>query len=155
METERKDLVVSSPEERKRAVEPCPTTSMTADEVVEHLGYPTRRCLERRLAKDPRHAGRMRSPIIPLETGQKAIEPVLGGMRQRQAARRLGVGVGAVAHWVKAYRGGGMAAFRLGTGTPCRTAGHRRGRGVATPLTMTVTWRRCAAGSGNWIWGTR
>lgn len=39
----------------------------------------------------PRHAGRMRIPIIPLETGQKAIELVLGGMRQRQAARRLGV----------------------------------------------------------------
>ena len=42
----------------------------------------------------------MRSPIIPLETGQKAIEPVLGGMRQKQAARQFGVGVGAVAHWV-------------------------------------------------------
>lgn len=63
------------------------------------------------LAKDPRYAGRIRSPIIPLETGQKAIEPVLGGMRQRQAARRLG---------------------------------------VATPPTMTVTWRRRVAGPRNW-----
>ena len=66
METERKDLVVFSPEERKRAVELYPTTSMTTAEVVEHLGYPTRQCLERWLAKDPRHAGRMRSPIIPV-----------------------------------------------------------------------------------------
>lgn len=97
-----------SPEERKRAVELYLTTSTTAAEVVERLGYPTRRCLERRLVKDPRHAGRMRSPIIPMETRQKAIELVLGGMRQKQAARQLGVSVGAVAHWAKAYREGGM-----------------------------------------------
>lgn len=82
---------MSGPEERRRAVEPYFTTPMTTAQVVEHLGYPTRRCLERCLAKGPRYAGRMRIPIIPLETGQKAIEPVLGGMRQRQAARRLGV----------------------------------------------------------------
>ena len=137
METERKDLVVFSPEEHKRAVELYLTTSMTADEVVEHLGHPTRQCLERWLAKDPRHAGRMRSPIIPMETRQKAIELVLGGMRQKQAARQLGVSVA----WPRCCPG---------TGIPRRTAGRRRGRGVATPLTMTVTWRRCAAGSGNW-----
>ena len=65
LEAERKDLVVFSPEERKRAVELYLTTSMTTAEVVEHLGYPTRQCLERRLAKDPRYAGRMRIPIIP------------------------------------------------------------------------------------------
>ena len=106
METERKDLVVLSPKERKRAVELCLTTSMTADEVAERLGYPTRQCLERWLAKDPRHAGHMRSPIIPMETRRKAIELVLGSMRQKQAARQPGVSVGAVAHWGKTYRGG-------------------------------------------------
>ena len=111
LETERKDLVVSRPEERKRAVELYPTTSTTNAEVVEHLGYPTRQCLERWLAKDLRHAGHRGAPIIPLETRQKAIEPVLGGMRQKQAARQLGVSVGAVAHWGKTYRGGGMAAL--------------------------------------------
>ena len=74
METERKDLVAFSPEERKRAVELYLTTSMTTAEVVEHLGYPTRQCLERWLAKDPRYAGRMRSPVIPLETRQKVID---------------------------------------------------------------------------------
>ena len=42
METERKDLVAFSPEERKRAVELYLTTSMTTAEVVERLGYPTR-----------------------------------------------------------------------------------------------------------------
>lgn len=63
---------MSSPEERKRAAELCLTTSTTTAEVVEHLGYLTRQCLERWLAKDSRYAGRMRSPIIPLETGQKA-----------------------------------------------------------------------------------
>lgn len=90
---------MSGPEERKRAVELYLTTSTTTAEAVERLGHPTRQCLERWLAKDPRYAGRMRSPIIPMETRQKAIEPVLGGMRQGQAARRLGAGVGAVAHW--------------------------------------------------------
>lgn len=33
-------------EERKRAVELYPTTSTTTAEVVEHLGYPTRQCLD-------------------------------------------------------------------------------------------------------------
>lgn len=51
------------------------------DQVVEHLGYPTRQCLERWLAADPGHAGHMAKPIIPLETRTKAIELVLDGMR--------------------------------------------------------------------------
>ena len=74
LETERKDLVVFSPEELKRAVELYPTTSTTTAEVVEHLGYPTRQCLERWLAKDPRYAGRMRSPIIPMETRHVSVQ---------------------------------------------------------------------------------
>lgn len=121
-----------SPEERQRVVELYFTTPMTTAQVVRHLGYPTRQCLERWLAKDPRYAGRMRSPIIPMETRQKAIEPVLGGMRQRQAARRLGVGVGAVAHWVKAYRGGGMAALPPGNRNTAQDGGAPQGRGDGT-----------------------
>lgn len=136
LETERKDLVVFSPEERKRAVELYLTTSTTAAEVVERLGYPTRRCLERRLVKDPRHAGRMRSPIIPMETRQKAIELVLGGMRQKQAARQLGVSVGAVAHWAKAYREGGMAALPTGN----RNAA-RRTAGAVGAAAWRLPWR--------------
>ena len=101
-----------SPEERQRAVDLYFTTPMTTAQVVEHLGYPTRQCLERWLAKDPRYAGHMAKPIIPLETRTKAIELVLGGMQQKQAARRLGVGIGAVHNWVKAYREGGMAALQ-------------------------------------------
>ena len=80
--------------------------------MVEHLGYSTRQCPERRLAKDPRYAGHMAKPIIPLETRLKAIEPVLGGIQQKQAAERLGAGVGAVHGWVRAYRKGGMAALQ-------------------------------------------
>lgn len=99
METERKDYHMFSPEERQRAVELYFTTPMTTAQMVKHLGYPTSQRLERWLAKDPRHAGHMRSPIIPMETGQKAIELVLGGMRQKQAARQLGMSVGAVAHF--------------------------------------------------------
>lgn len=81
LETERKDLVVFTPEERKRAVELYLTTSTTTAEAVEHLGHPTRRRLERRPAKDPRYVGHMAKPITPLETRRKAIEPVSGGMR--------------------------------------------------------------------------
>lgn len=101
-----------SPEERQRAVDLCSATPMTTAQVVEHLGYPTRQCLERWLASDPRYAGHMAKPIIPLETRTKAIELVLDGMQQKQAAERLGVSVGAVHNWVKAYREGGMAALR-------------------------------------------
>ena len=101
-----------SREERQRVVELYFTTPMTTAQVVRHLGYPTRQCLERWLAKDPRYAGHMAKPIIPLETRTKAIELVLGGMQQKQAAERLGVSVGAVHNWVKAYREGGMAALQ-------------------------------------------
>ena len=101
-----------SPEERQRVVELYFTTPMTTAQVVRHLGYPTRQCLERWLAKDPRYAGHIAKPIIPLETSTKAIELVLGGMQHKQAAERLGVSVGAVHNWVKAYREGGMAALQ-------------------------------------------
>ena len=53
-----------SPEERRRAVDLYSATPMTMAQVVEHLGYPTGQCLERWLAKDPRHAGHMAKPII-------------------------------------------------------------------------------------------
>ena len=112
METERKDFRMSGLEERERAVELYFTTPMTTAQVVEHLGYPTRQCLERWPAMDSRHAGHMAKPIIPLETRRRAVELVPGGMQQKQAAKQLGVGVGAVHGWVRAYRKGGMAALQ-------------------------------------------
>ena len=112
METERKDFRMSGLEERERAVELYFTTPMTTAQVVEHLGYPTRQCLERWLAMDSRYAGHMAKPIIPLETRRRAVELVLGGMQQKQAAKQLGVSVGAVHGWVRAYRRGGMAALQ-------------------------------------------
>ena len=99
-------------EERERAVELYFTTPMTTAQVAEHLGYPTRQCLERWLAMDSRYAGHMAKPIIPLETRRRAVELVLGGMQQKQAAKQLGVSVGAVHGWVRAYRRGGMAALQ-------------------------------------------
>ena len=78
---------------------------------VEHLGYPTRQCLERWPAMDSRYAGHMAKPIIPLETRRRAVEPVPGSV-QKQAAKQLGAGVGAVHGWVRAYRKGGMAALQ-------------------------------------------
>ena len=59
---------MSGPEERRRAVDLYSATPMTTAQVVEHLGHPTRQCPERWLAKDPRHAGHMAKPTIPLET---------------------------------------------------------------------------------------
>ena len=112
METERKDFRMSGLEERERAVGLYFTTPMTTAQVVEHLGYPTRQCLERWLAMDSRYAGHMAKPIIPLETRRRAVELVLGGMQQKQAAKQLGAGVGAVHGWVRAYRKGGMAALQ-------------------------------------------
>ena len=81
-------------------------------QVVEHLGYPTRQCLERWLAVYPRYAGHMAKPIIPLETRTKAIEPVPDGMQQKRASERLGAGIGTVRNRVRAYREDGMAALR-------------------------------------------
>ena len=98
-------------EERERTVELYFTTPMTTAQVVEHLGYPTRQCLERWPAMDSRYAGHMAKPIIPLETRLKAIEPVPGSV-QKRAAKQLGAGVGAVHGWVRAYRKGGMAALQ-------------------------------------------
>ena len=112
METERKDFRMSGLEERERAVELYFTTPMTTAQVVEHLGYPTRQCLERWPAMDSRYAGHMAKPIIPLETRRRAVELVLGGMQQKRAAKQLGAGVGAVHGWVRAYRKGGMAALQ-------------------------------------------
>ena len=99
---------MSGLEERERAVELYFTTPMTTAQVVEHLGYPTRQCLERWPAMDSRYAGHMAKPIIPLETRRRAVEPVPGGMQQKQAAKQLG----AVHGWVRAYRKGGMAALQ-------------------------------------------
>ena len=87
------------------------TTPMTTAQVVEHLGYPTRQCLERWPAMDSRYAGHMAKPIIPLETRRRAVEPVPGSV-QKRAAKQLGAGVGAVHGWVRAYRKGGMAALQ-------------------------------------------
>lgn len=103
---------MSGPEERQRVVDLYSTTPMTTAQVVEHQGYQTRQCLERRPVKDPGHAGHMAKPIIPPEKRTKAIEPVPGGMRQKRAAEQLGAGVGTVRNRVRAYREGGMDALR-------------------------------------------
>lgn len=145
-----------SPEERQRAVDLYFATPMTTSQVVEHLGYPTRQCLERWPAADSRHAGHMDRPIIPPETRTKAIEPVPGGMRQKQAAERLGAGVRAVRNRVKAYREGGMAALRpenrdAGPGRQANDAtgsGRQRRRGLAPQGRGAGTGERGDAGGG-------
>ncbi|KOA55958.1 IS3 family transposase [Bifidobacterium breve] len=113
LETERKDFRMSGLEERERAVELYFTTPMTTAQVVEHLGYPTRQCLERWLAMDSRYAGHMAKPIIPLETRRRAVELVLGGGSgppngSARASERSTTGPGCT--------GGGMAALRPGNG---------------------------------------
>lgn len=104
---------MSDPGERERAVDLYLTALMTTAQVVEHLGYPTRQCLERRLAKDHRYAGHMAEPIIPLETRTKAIEPVpggtCGGSRPPDGSARASA---PFHNRVKAHREGGMAALQ-------------------------------------------
>ena len=122
LETERKVFRMSGPEERERAVGLYFTTPMTTAQVVRRLGCPTRQCLERRLAKDPRYAGRMAEPIIPLETRTKAIGTDAG--RRKRAAERLGAGVGAVHDRAGVYGGwNGRVTTRERERRPGRQAG--------------------------------
>lgn len=153
METERKDFRMSGLEERERAVELYFTTPMTTAQVVEHLGYPTRQCLERWLAMDSRYAGHMAKPIIPLETRRRAVGPVLGGMQQKQAAKQLGAGVGAVHGWVRAYRKGGMAALQPKNRNSAQGNKPADSRRRPSAAEMMMTRRLCAAGSRNWSRG--
>ena len=127
-------VAVSGREERERAVELYFTTSMSTKQVVEHLGYPTRQCLERWLHADPRYVDVVPKPPIPLGTRRRAVELCLSGMQQKQAAAELGAGTGAVHHWMRLYRAGGMAAPETGTEgrhasgrNRTRTAGRRPG----------------------------
>ena len=102
---------MSGREERERAVELYFSTPMSTKQVVEHLGYPTRQCLERWLRDDPRYADAVPKPPIPLGTRCRAVELCLSGMQQKQVATELGVSAGAVHHWMRLYRAGGMAAL--------------------------------------------
>ena len=132
MEAGQKDCHMFGPEERQCAVDLCFTTPPATAQVVRRLGYPTRQCLERWLAKGSGYAGRMAKPIIPLKTRTRAIELVLGGIRREQATERLSAGVGAVHNWVRAYREGGMAALRPGSGNASQAdkPAPRRNRGT-------------------------
>ena len=116
---------MSGPEERQRAVDLYSATPMTTAQVVRHLGYPTRQCLERWLAKDPGYAGHMAKPIILMETRAKAIELVLGGMRGSRPPN------GSVRASERSATGSGRTARAAWprcdprTGTPARPTGQR------------------------------
>ena len=142
------------PEERRRAVELYFTTPMTTAQVVRHLGHPARQCLERWLAKDSRYAGHMAKPIIPLETGTKAIEPVPGGMR---GSGPPNCSARASVRSITRSRRIARAAWPRcspGTGTPARPTSLRRDE-AGMPGPSAMTWRRCAAGSRSRNWRTR
>ena len=145
---------MSGPEERQRAVDLYSATPMTTAQVVRHLGYPTRQCLERWLAKDPGYAGHMAKPIILMETRAKAIELVLGGMRGSRPPN------GSVRASERSATGSGRTARAAWprcdprTGTPARPTSQRRGE-AGTPEPSAMTRRRCVAVSRSWSWGTR
>lgn len=122
-------VAVSGREERERAVELYFTTSMSTKQVVEHLGYPTRQCLERWLHADPRYADVVPKPPIPLGTRRRAVELCLSGMQQKQAAAELGAG----------DRNGGTPYLRPEPNTNC----------------WATTRMSCAGGYGSWSWRTR
>ena len=120
-------VAVSGREERERAVELYFTTSMSAKQVVEHLGCPTGQCLERWLHADPRYAGVVPEPSVPLGARRRAVGLCLSGMQRKRAAAELGAGAGAVHHWTGLYRAGGMAAPETGT-EGCHASGRNRAR---------------------------
>ena len=139
---------MSGPEERQRAVDLCSATPMTTAQVVEHLGHPTRQCLERWPAKDSQYAGHMDRPIIPLETRTKTIEPVPGGMRgsgppngSARASARSATGSGRIERAVWPRCG-------PKTGTPARPTSQR-----CDGIGMPVTPRPRDAGSRSRNWG--
>ena len=82
-------VAVSGREERERAVELYFTTSMSAKQVVEHLGCPTGQCLERWLHADPRYADVVAKPSVPLGGGGVArwgcACPACSGSRRPQS----------------------------------------------------------------------
>lgn len=103
---------MSGPEERRRAVDLYSATPMTTAQVVEHLGYPTRQCLERWLVKDPRACRPYGEAHHPAGDGDQGDRTGAGRHARKRAAERFGAGVGAVHNWVRTYREGGMAALR-------------------------------------------
>ena len=146
---------MSGPEERQRAVDLYSATPMTTAQVVKHLGYPTRQCLERWLAKGPRYAGHMAKPIIPLETGTKAIELVLGGMRgsgpPNGSARASVRSITGSRRIVRAAlpRCGKKQERRPGQqASGAKGSGRRRRRGPATQGRGAGTGERVDAGGG-------
>ena len=105
-----------SQEERGRAVELYCSTSMTTQQVVEYLGYPTRQCLERWLQEDPRESP---SRLSPLSKRVRAVRLCLRGLQQQVAAARLGVSavlVWCIIGW-RCIVQGGMAALQPKRGT--------------------------------------
>ncbi|WP_237565218.1 helix-turn-helix domain-containing protein [Bifidobacterium longum] len=78
-------------------------------------------------------------------------------MQQKQAAKQLGVSVGAVHNWVRAYRRGGMAALQPRNQNAAQggKSASVRPRGGADAGGAAMTWRRCAVGSRSWSWRTR
>lgn len=140
---------MSGPEERERAVDLYFTMPMTAAQVVGYLGYPARRSLERWLVADPRYAGHMAKPIIPLETRAKGGRAGVG--RHAAEAGRPGTRRG---RRRRPQPGRGMPQgrhgrrCRPGTGTPRRAAGPRPPAAGRPPSTPAMPGPR-AAGSGN------
>ena len=170
LETERKDYRKSGPEERRRAVDLYSATPMTTAQVVEHLGYPTRQCLERWLAADPQYAGHMAKPIIPLETKDQGDRSGAGrhgrvaaqkqerrpvrqagdaagsGHRRRRGPAPADRGAGTGERGDAGGGGGSQKKTRAPTYGACRT-GRRRCRLPATSPTA-ASRPRCRTGNG-------
>ena len=88
------------------------STDMTTQQVAEHLGYPTRQCLERWLHEDPRYADAIAKPIIPFSKRVRAVRLCLAGLQQKQAAAQLGISPAVVHHWMVSYREKGLVAVQ-------------------------------------------
>lgn len=139
---------MSGLEERERAVELYFTTPMTTAQVVEHLGYPTRQCLERWLAMDSGMLAIWPNPSSHWRPGEgqsgrcwaacSRSRPPNGSARA-SARCMAGSGRTARAAWPRCSPK---------TGTPRRAISPRT-PAAGRPQPMMMTRRLCAAGSRN------
>ena len=116
---------MSGREESEGAVELYFSTPMSTRQVVEHLGYPTGQCPGTVAARRSQVCGCRCQASRTVGARCRAVELCLSGMQQKQVATELGVSAGAVHHWMRLYRAGGMAAPETGT-EGCHAAGRNR-----------------------------
>ena len=138
---------MSGLEERERAVELYFTTPMTTAQVVEHLGYPTRQCLEHWLRWIPGMPAIWPNPSSHWRPGE-------GQSSRCRVACRSGPPNSSARASARCMAGSGRTARAAWPRCSPKTGTPRRAISPLTPVAgrpqpMMMTRRLCAAGSRN------